>query len=93
VAGAILACLSITLLVAQRITATRITNHHAARAQVDMSAIAIQKHYKITQAANGLPALAGPDGFWVAELVEEGQSEGQVVGCVGLGELPYLYLS
>lgn len=82
--GAILVCLSIAFFVAHRAAASMIMWNHGTHEHVDLNGIS--KHYKISQGSNGAPILLGPDGFWVAELVEEGQAEGQIVGCVGLGE-------
>ncbi|KAH6919335.1 acyl-CoA N-acyltransferase [Coprinopsis sp. MPI-PUGE-AT-0042] len=80
--GAILACLSLIFFLAHRIAARRVMWKYGAQEHVDLNYVS--KHYKISQPPTGVPSLIGPDGFWVAELVENGHTEGEVVGCVGL---------
>ncbi|KAH6899205.1 hypothetical protein BKA70DRAFT_1231124 [Coprinopsis sp. MPI-PUGE-AT-0042] len=80
--GAILACLSLIFFLAHRIAARRVMWKYGAQEHDDLNSIS--KHYKISQSLTGVPTLLGPDGFWVAELVENGSTEGEVVGCVGL---------
>ncbi|KAH6919336.1 acyl-CoA N-acyltransferase [Coprinopsis sp. MPI-PUGE-AT-0042] len=80
--GAILAFLSLIFFSAHRTTAKRVMWNHGVREHADLQAIS--KYYKISQGTDETPSLLGPDGFWVAVLVEHGKGEGEVVGCVGL---------
>lgn len=80
--GGLLACLAAGFFILHRVTLYKIFMKHGTHAHADLKIIS--KHYKVSQSVKGASSLTGPDGFWVAELVEEGCTEGEVVGCVGL---------
>ena len=47
----------------------------------------IGTHYGVVTRPDGTSFFPGNNGFWVAELLVRGRPTGEIVGCIGLGEL------